>query len=76
MDINNLIIDNMDNPHELERMFRIEPEAFKKSFSSAWEQNPDSQVLAVWFERLHFKETINTEKASLLSRKIFYSWAF
>lgn len=72
MDINNLIIDNMDNPHELERMFRIEPEAFKKSFSSAWEQNPESQVLAVWFERLHFKETINTEKASLLQKDFLF----
>ena len=72
MDINNLIIDNIANPHELERMFRKEPEAFKKSFSYAWEQNPDSQVLAVWHERLHFKETGNPERASLL-RKDFLS---
>lgn len=72
MDINNRFIDNMDNPHELERMFRIEPEAFKKSFSYAWEQNPDSQVLAVWFERLHFKETVNTEKASLLQKDFLF----
>lgn len=68
MDINNRIIDNMDNPHELERMYRKEPEAFRKSFSYAWEQNPDSQVLAIWFERLHFKETVNAEKASLLQK--------
>jgi hypothetical protein len=47
MGINNLIIENMANPQELERMFRKEPETFKKSFSYAWEQNPDSQVLAV-----------------------------
>ncbi|EEL82597.1 hypothetical protein bcere0028_17200 [Bacillus cereus AH1271] len=33
MDINNLIIENMDNPHELERMYRKDPKAFKKSFS-------------------------------------------
>jgi hypothetical protein len=68
MDINNLIIENIENPHELERMFRKEPGAFKKSFSYAWEQNPDSQVLAVWYERLHFKEASNTEKASLLQK--------
>ncbi|WEK54390.1 MAG: DUF4153 domain-containing protein [Candidatus Cohnella colombiensis] len=65
MDNNNLITKNMDNPRELERMFRKEPEVFIKSFSYAWEQNPDSQVLAVWQERLHFKETENTEKSSL-----------
>lgn len=72
MDINNLIIKNIDNPHELERMFRIDPKAFKKSFSHAWEQNPDSQILAAWYERLNFKETAHTEKASLL-RKGFLS---
>src|SRR5659263_92696 len=49
-------------------MFREEPEAFKESFSYVWEQNPDSQVLAVWYERLHFKETANTENASLLQK--------
>lgn len=68
MDISNLIIENIPNPHELERMYRKEPEAFKKSLSHAWEQNPDSQVLGVWYERLYFKETVNTEKASLLQK--------
>lgn len=68
MDNNNIITENMDNPRELERMFRKDPEVFRKSFSYAWEQNPDSQVLAVWQERLHFKETEETEKASLLRR--------
>ncbi len=68
MAINNLITENIANPHELERLFQKEPEAFKKSFTYAWEQNPDSQVLAVWYERLHFKEAANTEKASLLQK--------
>jgi hypothetical protein len=75
MDNNNLITENIDNPHELERMFREEPEAFKKSFTYVWEQNPDSRVLAVWHERLHFKETENAEKASLL-RKNFLTVGF
>ncbi len=68
MDVNNPIIENIANPHELERMFRKDPEAFKKSFSYAREQKPDSQVIAVWYERLYFKETANTKKASLLQR--------
>lgn len=68
MDNTNLIIANMANPHELERIFRKEPEAFKKSFSYAWEQNPDSQLLAAWYERLHFKETVHTDKASFLQK--------
>jgi hypothetical protein len=72
MDNKNLITENMDNPRELERMFRQEPEVFKKSFSYAWEQNPDSQVLAVWQERLHFKETENTEKSFLLWKNFLF----
>jgi hypothetical protein len=68
VDINNLIIKNIADPHELERMFRKEPEAFKKSFSDAWEQNPDSLVLAVWYERLHFREEAIAEKVSLLQK--------
>lgn len=68
MDGNNPIMEHMDNPHELERMFRREPEAFKKAFSYAWERHPDSQVLAVWHERLHFKEAANAKKASLLQK--------
>ncbi|MEH7073892.1 DUF4153 domain-containing protein [Neobacillus drentensis] len=65
MDANNWVINNMDNPHELERMFRKDPKSFKKLFSHAWKQNPDSEVLAVWYERLNFQEKTHTEKASL-----------
>lgn len=70
--MNNLIIENITNPHELERMFRKDPKAFKKLFLSAWEQNPDSQVLAVWYERLDFKETENTEKPSFLKKGFLF----
>ncbi|WP_370297708.1 DUF4153 domain-containing protein [Ammoniphilus sp. YIM 78166] len=62
----------MANPRELERMFRKEPEAFKKSFLQAWQQNPDSQVLAVWYERLNFKETDHTEKASFFQKDFLF----
>ncbi|MEG6520469.1 DUF4153 domain-containing protein [Desulfotomaculum sp. 1211_IL3151] len=72
MDISNLIIENIANPHELERIYRKEPEAFKKSISYTWKKNPNSQVLAVWYERLYFKETVNPEKPSLF-RKDFLS---
>jgi len=75
MDISNLIMGNIANPHELEKLYRKDPEAFKKAFPYAWAQNPDSKVLAVWDERLHFKETVNTEKVSLLQRD-FLSMGF
>ncbi|HET7628582.1 MAG TPA: DUF4153 domain-containing protein [Bacillales bacterium] len=68
MDSKNWISENLTNPHELEKMFRKDPKAFKKAFSQAWEQNPDSPVLAVWYERLHFNEKVTTEKASLFHK--------
>ncbi|MZQ81370.1 DUF4153 domain-containing protein [Paenibacillus sp. 5J-6] len=68
MEISNFVIKNLANPHELERMYRKDPEAFRNSFSQAWELNPDSQVLAIWFERLNFKESTNTVKASLFQK--------
>jgi hypothetical protein len=68
MDINNLVLENMDDPHELERMYRKDAKAFKKSFLHAWEQHPDSQVLGVWYERLHFKETAIANKPSLFQK--------
>ncbi|MBT2695746.1 DUF4153 domain-containing protein [Bacillus sp. ISL-55] len=71
MDMNNLIIENMADPHELERMYRKDPKAFKKSFSQAWEQNPDSHILRVWYERLHFREKANTDKPLFLQKGFF-----
>ncbi|WP_226659033.1 DUF4153 domain-containing protein [Pseudalkalibacillus hwajinpoensis] len=68
MDSNNLVLKHIADPHELERMYRTDPKAFKKSFSYAWEQQPDSQILGVWHERLHFKETANTVKPSLFQK--------
>jgi hypothetical protein len=54
------IINQLDQPHELERMYRQAPEAFKKAFADVWAQQPQSQstspVLAVWSARLHFQE--------------------
>lgn len=64
METKNQINSHISNPHELEKLFRKEPEAFKRSFQAAWEMNPDSQVLAVWNERLNFDESSSTGKVS------------
>lgn len=72
MERNDLIIENIANPHELEKMYRKDPEAFKKSFLSAWEQNPDSPVLAVWHERLFFREKASTDQSSFLQKDFFF----
>lgn len=68
MDINDIIIENISDPHELEKLFRKDPENFKKALSYAREQNPDSPVLDVWHERLYFNETAKTEKVFFLQK--------
>ncbi|SHJ46550.1 DUF4153 domain-containing protein [Parasporobacterium paucivorans] len=69
-DIDKLIDENTDNPHELERLYREEPRAFEESFPYIWEQNPDSRVLAAWNERLNFRGAGNTQKVSYLRKDI------
>lgn len=72
MDINNMVIENIANPSELERLFREDPKAFKKDFAQALDLNPDSPVLAVWYERLHFKEKAHTEKDFFLQKEFLF----
>ena len=67
-----MVIENIADPNELERLFREDPKAFKTAFAYAFEQNPASPVLAVWYERLHFKEAANTEKAFLLQKDFLF----
>ena len=71
MNNHNLIIENIDNPHELERMYRKDPKALKIILTSMGAK-PDSQVLGAWYERLHFKETANAEKSRCFKRFLIY----
>mgnify|MGYP002152219440 CR=1 FL=1 len=68
MAISNDVMANIDNPHMLERLYHSDPVTFRTLFSEAWQQHPDSQVLAVWYERLHFNETPRPTKGLLLQK--------
>lgn len=68
MDIYHEMMKNLTNPHELERLFRKDPKAFKSSFANIWEQNNDSRILAVWNERLNFKEIGNAKRETILEK--------
>ncbi|MBB5180486.1 hypothetical protein HNQ44_001914 [Planomicrobium koreense] len=72
MENNNKVIENIADPTGLERLFREDPKDFKKDFAEAFEQNPDSPVLAVWHERLHFKEAATTEKDFFLQKEFLF----
>ncbi|WP_168118734.1 DUF4173 domain-containing protein [Paenibacillus sp. HB172176] len=68
---NNIVLEKLNSPHELERWFRAEPDAFRDSFAAAWERKPDSPVLAVWNERLHYKEPVEPTKGPLLHNNFY-----
>ncbi|MFQ3545722.1 DUF4153 domain-containing protein [Halobacillus rhizosphaerae] len=72
MDANNLVLNHLSDPHELEKIYRKDPKAFKHHFSNAWEQHPDSQVLGVWYERLHFMETPTNHNPSLMNKTFLF----
>jgi len=68
MDTENLIIANLSEPRELEKMYREKPEVFKKTFALAYEQNKNSDVLAVWYERLYFQENEYANKEQMINK--------
>lgn len=70
MESSNLVIENSTKPDVLERMYRNDPNAFTKSFKQAWEQNPDSPILSVWYERLNFSE--KEKKSSMLENGFIF----
>ena len=45
MNFTQQIAENLDNPAELERLFRENPEAFQVAFESVFVGNPDAIVL-------------------------------
>jgi hypothetical protein len=66
------IIEHIANPHELEKLYRKDPEAFKMLLPTVKQQFPDSQVLGVWYERLHFQEETPVEKSSWFSKDFLF----
>lgn len=55
----NLILKNLDQPAELERLYRQEPEKFSRAFSEVFKENENLTILKVWHERLNFDKTMN-----------------
>lgn len=51
-----LLVLQLDNPRELERAYREQPEKFKQLHAEAYATSPDSLVLQIWNERLHYEE--------------------
>jgi len=50
----NLISENLEQPAELERLYRHEPENFMRAFFEVFKENQNQIILKVWHERLNF----------------------
>lgn len=46
---------NLDNPKQLERMYRDDKSTFKKEFNSIYSEIQETQIAKVWYERLNFE---------------------
>jgi len=53
----NLITKNLEQPFELERLYRQQPEKFMKAFPEVFKENQNLTILKVWHERLNFDMT-------------------
>jgi hypothetical protein len=49
------IIQHLDNPKELEALYRQNKAGFKKTFNQIYEEIKDAISAQIWFERLNFK---------------------
>jgi hypothetical protein len=55
-DYKKLIIENLNNPDELENLYQEDPESFTSAFPEIYTENPDSLVLQAWFHRLNYMQ--------------------
>lgn len=70
MDMKEKILNNLDNPHALELLFRQDPAAFRRAFPEVRKQDPESIVLAVWQERFMEQAEASEAKSPLLARDL------
>ena len=56
MDMQDRMSKNVDSPFELEKLFRENPESFRRQFSKIYAEHSGSVILKVWNERLFHKE--------------------
>jgi hypothetical protein len=54
--IKTAIIANINQPNELEKMYRINKTGFTQAFESAYPDIKENAIAQVWHERLHYKQ--------------------
>ncbi len=66
------ILQLLDDPEELEALYRQAPEAFRESLGEAFRTDPDSVALRIWRARLEYREP---GQGAILPRRLGYAIA-
>ena len=66
------ILELLDDPQELEALYRQAPEAFRESLGAASRADPESMALRIWRARLEYREPGH---GAVWSRKLGYAIA-
>lgn len=61
MSLTQVIEQHLEDPEELEKIYRNTPELFADSFDDAFHSNPDSKVLEVWQARLRYETSLKSK---------------
>ncbi|MFH1898363.1 MAG: hypothetical protein ABH886_09045 [Candidatus Desantisbacteria bacterium] len=54
------ILENANDPHALEVLFRTNPKEFEENFEEAFKEKPESELLKFWDERINFRSETTT----------------
>ena len=58
------IVNSLDNPHQLERLYRSNEATFKSTFNSLYPELRDCQIARIWNERLNYEGSKDARDSS------------
>lgn len=70
------ILENIDNPNALERLYRADKSAFRDSFNESFDEIQESVIAKVWYERLNFRMSEIKESVSKIDWIFVFGGAF
>jgi len=76
MEIRNGVIENINNPIELEKLYRESPTDFKQLFIDAIKLEPESDVLKVWNVRLNYEHSQPSKKMNIQTNDVLIMGLF
>jgi len=59
----NEIEHHLNDPTQLERLYRQSPQAFERQFNHCFEKDPSNQILQVWYARLNYRASAAVKRS-------------